>query len=84
MQAIFLVMSKGSNIVQNKAIRSLGEYLACGSTKDCFRDIDILNIDRIEFQQILIFVYQVLNGLSPQYFNICIPGFKWIVSIVSF
>ena len=55
--------------MQNKAIRSLGEYLACGSTRDSFRDLDILNIDFIKSQQILIFVYQVLNGLSPQYFK---------------
>jgi len=55
--------------MQNKAIRSLGEYLACDRTRDSFRDLDILNIDFIKSQQILIFVYQVLNGLSPQYFR---------------
>ena len=55
--------------VQNKAIRSLGEYHVCGSTKDCYKDLDILNIDFIKSQQILIFEYQVLNGLSPQYFR---------------
>jgi len=47
----------------------LGEYLACGSTRDCFRDLDILNIDFIKSQQILIFICQVLNGLSPQYYK---------------
>ena len=36
---------------------------------DCFRDLDILSIDFIKSQQILVFVYQVLNGLSPQYFR---------------
>ena len=58
---------KRVQIMQNKTIRSLGEYLACDSTRDSFRDLDILNIDFIKSQQILIFVYQVLNGLSPQY-----------------
>ena len=55
--------------MQNKAIRNLGEYLACGSTKDCFRELDILNIDCIKPQQILVFAYQVLNGFSPQCFR---------------
>ena len=55
--------------MQNNAIRSLGEYLAYGSTRDCFRDLDVFNIDFIKSQQILNFVSQVLNGLSPQYFR---------------
>ena len=55
--------------MQNKAVTSLGENLACGCTKDCFRGLEILNIDCIKSQQILIFVYPVLNGCSPQYFS---------------
>ena len=65
--------------MQNNVIRSLGEYLACGSTRDCFRDLGILNIDFIKSQQILIFVYQVLNGLSPQYFR----SFVDIIQIIT-
>ena len=64
----FVVNFKRIQIVQNKALRLLGDFENCESTMDCYHHFNILNVGQLREYQTGIFVYQCLNKLAPNYF----------------
>ena len=59
---------KRTQIIQNKALRLIGEFQNCQNTTGCFRKNDILNIGELRDYQLAIFVFQSVNKVSPEYF----------------
>ena len=64
----FIGNYKRIQIVQNKAIRVLGEMCHCESTAQSYKKFGILNVGQQRDYQLSVFVYQCLNMLSPEYF----------------
>ena len=60
--------NKRTQIIQNKALRLIGEFQNCQNTAECFRKNDILNIGELRDYKLAIIVFQSVNKVSPEYF----------------
>ena len=54
-------------VMQNKALRILGERLNCSGTVTCFKSLCILPVKNICEHQVGVFVYKSLNQICPSY-----------------
>jgi len=66
----FYTNFKRAQVLQNKIIRLLGNYVHGENDKvHCYRKLMILNVSQLHDYQLAIFVFQSIYGLSPEIFR---------------